>query len=188
MSLAFRFGATHAPMSLFGSMALLPRLPIVADFFPRQPSFHRAGSILEELKRLLEKRDDQPFMLDNGAILKAAPKKKPSYRRTRQKLYAPGNKQIQPLENLRRCAACGRVKRSHFMCMHCFEEIRAFLKEKKKAIFGEKAPFSQNLDATDEKLIYPTRELRPEEIRMQKREWVPKREEPLMFDKKQVKK
>lgn len=167
-------------------------LPKLGDFLPRQWANKPMVSVdprLEELTELLEKNDQNPpFMFDNGAILKAAPKKKPSYKRTREKLYSPGDKQVQPLHNLRRCAACGRVKRSHFMCMHCFGEIRALLKQKKKDIFGEPAKFEQKLDSVDERIIYPGKHYTQKDWRMEEKEWIPKREEPLMFDPSQVKK
>lgn len=142
--------------------SLLPRL--FPGIFPNEAS----GSLLED------------------SILKAAPKKKPSYRRTRQKRLAPGNKQIQPLENLGRCPACGRVKRSHFMCMHCFAEIKTFLKEKKKALMDIIEP--EKLDPIDEKLIYPGKHISTYERRLKKKEWIPVREEPLMFRAEEVKK
>lgn len=166
-------------------------LPKLADLIPvswTQQSICPKDSRLEELKELLNRNGQPPFMIDNGTILKAVPKKKPSYKRTREKLYSPGDKQIQPLQNLRRCAACGRVKRSHFMCMHCFAEIRAFLKEKKKAVFGQPLRFNQDLDAVDEKIIYPGKYQSDYELKMKQKEWIPKREEPLMYNPAQVRK
>ncbi|OBA21825.1 hypothetical protein METBIDRAFT_30843 [Metschnikowia bicuspidata var. bicuspidata NRRL YB-4993] len=196
MSLALRLAssALYSPLAGVSISVALPRMPMLprlADFLPKKWAETPVVSVdprLEELARLLEKNSQPPFMIDNGAILKAAPKKKPSYKRTREKLYSPGDKQIQPLHNLRRCAACGRVKRSHFMCMHCFGEIRAMLKQKKKEIFGEPAKYEQELDSIDKKIIYPGKYYTQKEWRMEKKEWIPKREEPLMFDPSQVKK
>ncbi|CAH6719853.1 54S ribosomal protein L32, mitochondrial [[Candida] jaroonii] len=116
-------------------------------------------------------------------ILKAAPKKKPSYRKTRQKLYAPGDKKIQPLENIVRCPACGAVKRSHFMCMNCFGEIKAFLKSLKPS----SKPAEFDIDKVDKDIIYPSKRLNEHEKRLQKKDWIPIREKPLMFDHKQIK-
>lgn len=121
-----------------------------------------------------------------GAILRAAPKKRLSRHKHRQKLYAPGDKQIQPLGNLVRCPACGHVKRSHFMCMHCFAEIRTFLKAKKKALFGETEPPQLNLDPIDEKLVYPGKRESYEQMMTRQKKWVPQREEPLMYTKESV--
>ncbi|GEQ72435.1 hypothetical protein JCM33374_g6122 [Metschnikowia sp. JCM 33374] len=197
MSMALRLGSlpVFSPLASASIAVALPRLPMLprlSDFLPKQWSERPTISVdprLEELAEFLERRNGQPpFMVDNGAILKAAPKKKPSYKRTREKLYSPGHKQIQPLHNLRRCAACGRVKRSHFMCMHCFGEIRALLKQKKKEFFGEPAKYEQDLDAVDERIIYPGKFFSQKDWRMEKKDWIPKREEPLMFDRDQVKK
>ncbi|EGV60512.1 hypothetical protein CANTEDRAFT_116577 [Yamadazyma tenuis ATCC 10573] len=117
-------------------------------------------------------------------ILKAVPKKKPSYRRTRQKLYAPGNKKIQPLNNIVRCPACGSVKRSHFMCMNCFMEIKQFLKTLKPK---SSEPVQADLDEIDTNILYPQKRLSAYGRRMKKRDWIPQREKPLMFDSQQVK-
>lgn len=127
-------------------------------------------------------------MFDNGAILRAVPKKKPSYKRTREKRLAPGDKQIQPLENLGRCAACGRVKRSHFMCMHCFGEIREFLKQKKKQLWGEPQSYEPKMDDIDLKIVFPKRRPNDNEIQYKEKEYVPVREKPMEYSQKAVKK
>lgn len=192
MSLALRFGPLASPSAYTGGVIALslPRLPLLPFFAGFLPSFSQnaVDPRLEELKRKLQQSGEPPFMIDNGTILKAVPKKRPSHRRTREKLYSPGDKQIQPLENLGRCPACGHVKRSHFMCMHCFAEIKAFLKEKKKALLGEPEVPQANLDPIDEKIVYPGKYVREYEQRLKKKDWIPKREEPLLFDPSQVKK
>lgn len=177
--------------SLTIAVPRLHKLPSLVDFLPKQWAKQNSGSKdhrLEELKERLNQNSEPPFMIDNGTILKAVPKKKPSYRRTREKLYSPGDKQIQPLKNLGRCAACGRVKRSHFMCMHCFAEIRTFLKEKKKALLGPVERQLPELNPIDEKIIYPGKYKTDHEERLRRKEWIPKREEPLMYKPSQVKK
>lgn len=186
MSLA-RFGATPLAFALFGVISVaLPRLPHLGLLFPNSNSMDPR---LEELKKQMEKNGGRPpFMVDNGAILRAAPKKRPSHRRTREKLYAPGDKQIQHLENLGRCPACGHVKRSHLMCMHCFAEIRTFLKAKKRLLFPEAEAPQSNLDPVDEKILYPGKYQSNEELKLQQKKWVPKREVPLMFNPEQLKK
>lgn len=136
----------------------------------------------------MEELGEAPFLIDNGMILRAAPKKRTSHRRRREKLYASGDKKIKPLENLVRCPACGHVKRSHFMCMHCFAEIRTFLKEKKKALFPEPKKPQTDLDPLDERIVYPLRRLRQDELMLKKKDWIPKREEPLMFNPDQRRK
>lgn len=174
------------------ALPMLPRLPTVSQLLPQwASSLNRQVEVdprLQELKELLEKNGEPPFMFDNGSILKAAPKKKPSYKRRREKRLSPGDKQIQPLENLGRCAACGRVKRSHYMCMHCFGEIRTFLKEKKKQLFGEPAQYEPEMDKVDKELIFPTKRESDLELIYKKRPYVPVREKPLQYDRKDVKK
>lgn len=189
MSLAFRLGA--APSLSGGWMGILPRLPAISIRIPNP--FQTQGSIqndrrLQELKEQIENNNGEaPFMIDNGMILRAVPKKKPSYRRTRQKLYAPGDKQIKHLDNLGRCPACGHVKRSHFMCMHCFAEIKSFLKMKKKATQDPVEAPQANLDPIDEKIVYPGKHESEYERRLKKKDWIPVREEPLMFNAEQLK-
>lgn len=187
MSLALRFGGLSVPSAYSGGIVAvaLPRLPKLADFLPQMASKHIKN--LQDLRNHLE-GGTPPFMIDNGMILRAVPKKRPSHRRTREKLYAPGDKQIKNLENLGRCPACGHVKRSHFMCMRCFAEIRSFLKEKKRALLGESVAPQSNLDPVDEKIIYPGKYMRDYEHRLMKKDYIPQREEPLMYRHDQVKK
>lgn len=74
------------------------------------------------------------------------------------------------------------------MCMHCFAEIRTFLKSKKKALFPEPTEVKQELDPVDEQLVYPKRRLRMDEVRLREKDWVPKREEPLEYSRDQTRK
>lgn len=139
---------------------------------------------LEELKRQLANNNGEPpFAISNETILKAVPKKKPSYRRTRQKLYAPGDKQVKHLDNLVRCPACGHFKRSHFMCMHCFAEIRTFLKARRSAEFPPKQNQYPEIDEIDHKILYPGKRVSEHERELKRKEWIPKREEPLEYQK-----
>ncbi|ODV80010.1 mitochondrial ribosomal large subunit protein [Suhomyces tanzawaensis NRRL Y-17324] len=187
MSLALRIGGSFSvPQAL---LAMLPKLPA----FPINSIFHNSPAIDERLEELREQIENNhgrpPFMIDNGTIVKAAPKKKMSKRRHRTKLYTPGDKQIHPLNNIVRCPACGHVKRSHFMCMNCFAEIRTFLKGKKRenGLIKDAENPQTNLDPVDEKLIYPGKYLKDDQIRLEEKKWIPVREEPLMFDKKHLK-
>lgn len=166
---------------------LLPRIPTLAPW--TAGSAQTTDKRLEELREQLENNDKPPFMIDNGMILRAAPKKKMSKRRHRVKLYTPGDKQIHQLDNIVRCPACGHVKRSHFMCMHCFAEIRTFLKGKKRENGLIKDPVNpqQDLDPTDERIVYPGKYLRDEELKLKKKDWIPVREEPLPYNKLQLK-
>lgn len=173
---------------------LLTMLPGLSSIVIRLPNVIQNIALasdnerLKELKEQIEANNGQPpFMIDNGMILRAVPKKKPSHSKTRMKLYAPGSKQIKPLENLVRCPACGHVKRSHFMCMHCFAEIRTFLKLKKKALQEAFEAPQSNLDPIDEKILYPGKHVSERERRLKKKDWIPVREEPLLFNSKQIK-
>ncbi|XBA49800.1 hypothetical protein SBP28_004358 [Candidozyma auris] len=173
MSLCLRFGAMSfggiavappAPSSILSGLSLaLPRLPTLRQFLPQAAPQVSTDPRLEELKKQIEETGDTPFLIDNGMILRAAPKK-------------------------RTCPACGHVKRSHFMCMHCFAEIRTFLKSKKKALFPEPTEVKQELDPVDEQLVYPKRRLRMDEVRLREKDWVPKREEPLEYSRDQTRK
>ncbi|EGW34215.1 uncharacterized protein SPAPADRAFT_135524 [Spathaspora passalidarum NRRL Y-27907] len=189
MSLAFRFGAIAiAHESLLN---IIPRLPAISIRIGETVSEAPASEIdprLEELAEHLHNNDGEPpFMIDNG-ILRAVPKKKMSYRRHRTKLYAPGNKQVQPLHNIVRCSACGRVKRSHFMCMYCFAEIRTFLKglKRENGIIKDAVDPQADIDPTDARILYPGKNISAHEHQLKKKDYVPKREEPLMFDKEKL--
>lgn len=183
------------PLRAFGVLEALPSLPEIAlGYLPRitwrKPQSDSVDPRLSELQEQINNNQgDVPFMIDNGMILRAAPKKKMSHRRHRVKLYAPGDKQIQPLNNLVRCPACGSVKRSHFMCMNCFDEIKTFLKGKKReaGIIKEVEAPQTTLDPIDEQIIYPGKYLKDDQIKLAAKEWIPKREEAILYTKEQTK-
>lgn len=143
---------------------------------------------LEQLRQDIESSGEIPFIIDNGTIVKAVPKKKVSYRNTRTKLYAPGEKQIKHLNNLVRCPACGHTKRSHFLCMHCFAEIRSFLKSKKREGQHAEIDPQSELDPIDERILYPGKRLSEYERRLKSKDWIPVREKPLVYNRDQLKK
>lgn len=72
--------------------------------------------------------------------------------------------------------------------MHCFAEIRAFLKDKKKALFGEAEKPQADLDPVDEKIVYPGKYYTMEKAQKERRHWVPQREETMMFSVEETKK
>ncbi|RLV95488.1 54S ribosomal protein L32 mitochondrial [Spathaspora sp. JA1] len=188
MSLVFRFGAMAAAHESL--INLLPRLPSIRiTIGETSPSTTpEIDPRLEELGEHLHNNDGEPpFMIDNG-ILRAVPKKKMSYRRHRTKLYAPGNKQVQPLHNIVRCSACGRVKRSHFMCMYCFAEIRTFLKglKRKNGLIEDPVNPQTDLDPTDDRILYPGKVINAHDLQLKKKDYIPKREEPLMFSRENL--
>ena len=51
------------------------------------------------------------------SILRAVPKKKTSHRKKRQRFMA-GNV-LKDLSSLKKCSACGNVKRAHLLCPYC---------------------------------------------------------------------
>lgn len=167
---------------------VLPRIPRIALRINLGGLDSGAAPVLadEAWEHALENRRDPPFMMDNG-ILKAAPKKKLSHSKHRMKLYAPGNKQIKELNNIVRCPACGSVKRSHFMCMHCFHEIKTFLKALKRenGLLPPKESPQSNLDPIDERIIYPGKFESDHDRQLREKKWIPKREEPLMYSRDQ---
>ncbi|CAK9437216.1 mitochondrial 54S ribosomal protein bL32m [Lodderomyces beijingensis] len=199
MSLALRsWGLFSLQETVLGA---IPRLPSISFRWgashpsPRACQHHHdhhEDQRLSELQEWLENSNNAsnpPFMIDNGAILKAAPKKRSSYMRKRIKLYMPGNKQIKPLFNIVRCPACGAAKRSHFMCMNCFGEIRAFLKRMKRAdgvIKDQDLNPQKHLDPVDERIIYPGKYTKHEERLLRKKDWVPQREESPLFSKEHM--
>ncbi|KAG7665822.1 uncharacterized protein J8A68_000647 [[Candida] subhashii] len=190
MSLTLRFGASINE-SLWGLIPRLPRIAIRINNNPSSIGHHehshdhvQCDERLRELQEQLE-NGEEPFMIDNGTILRAVPKKKVSYTRKRTKLYAAGRKQIQPLQNIVRCSACGRVKRSHFMCMYCFAEIRQFLKGKKRdaGLLKEEPKVQTDLDPIDERILYPGKRETQYQLRLKEKDWIPRREEAPMYDK-----
>lgn len=193
MSLSLRFGAVSSLQeSLWG---MLPRLPTITIRLGLQNKLNNPKSIsmdderLKELKEKIEESGEAPFMIDNGTILKAVPKKKMSKARRRKKLYASGNKQVHPINNIVRCSACGSVKRSHFMCMNCFAEIRTFLKglKRKNGLLEESVNPQSNLNPLDERVIYPGKFETDEQRRLKSKDWVPQREDPELFNHHEVK-
>lgn len=185
----FRFGAA-VPAVAEVLAGLIPRIPTVGLRIDLR-SQTEGDQRLRELKEQIEANDgESPFMIDNGTILKAVPKKKPSYRKTRTKFLASGDKKIKPLENIVRCPACGHVKRSHFMCMNCFGEIKTFLKAKKRELLGEievKSPF-ETMDDIDKRIVYTSKkDNEPLEMK-DKSSWIPQREQPMIYSKDHLRK
>ncbi|RCK62496.1 54S ribosomal protein L32, mitochondrial [Candida viswanathii] len=173
MSLSLRFGAVASLQETLGNQKALPM-----------------DERLRELKEKVEESGEAPFMIDNGTILKAVPKKKMSRARRRKKLYAPANKQVHPINNIVRCSACGSVKRSHFMCMNCFAEIRTFLKSLKRnnGLIKDKVEAQTDLDPTVERVVYPGKFESEEKRKLKSKDYVPKREEAPMFNHLEVRK
>lgn len=117
------------------------------------------------------------FFHDNGILL-AAPKKKTSHMKRRQRLYAPGSKQIKLLHHLNRCPACGNYKRSHALCMHCVGQIRRYWKDESAKKEGEKY-VEDFANPRDEKVLYPGKFESSEEEKLRKKEYLQRRPKTL---------
>lgn len=118
---------------------------------------------------------DENIEIDAG-ILKAAPKKKTSHMKRRQRLYGPGDKHVKLNNNLNRCPACGHYKRSHFLCMNCVGQIRKFWKQRDAPESNEAEEFS---NPQDEQILYPGKTEREYERKLKSKDWLLKRPKTL---------
>ncbi|VEU23906.1 DEKNAAC105223 [Brettanomyces naardenensis] len=183
MSFAVRSGAGLISVG----QSLLPRLSIPSLSIPLpsflQPRQKQAEDVekQEKLRQLAQElpntRSGIPFFHDNGILL-AAPKKKTSHMKRRQRLYAPGSKQIKLKNNLNRCPACGHYKRSHFLCMHCVSEIQQYWKQRDVKLQPE--PFKEEFtNPQDEEVLYPGKTERMYERKLRRKEYLVKRPKTL---------
>lgn len=121
-----------------------------------------------------------PFFTDNG-ILKAAPKKKVSHMKKRQKWLAPAKKQLKFLHHLNRCPTCGSYKRSHHICMTCFTQIRNYWKSQAP----KEEPYKEEfVNERDEQILYPGKVERAEERMLRKKSYLVNRHKTLPVEKK----
>lgn len=95
------------------------------------------------------------FFFGNGMLL-AAPKKKVSHSKKRQKLYGPGKKQLKMVNCLNQCPSCGHYKRANTLCMHCFNEVRHIWKTRMGKEVEEPVQ-EQGLSELDRRILYPGR-------------------------------
>lgn len=98
-----------------------------------------------------------------SGLLQAAPKKRTSHQKKRQRQLA-GNNQQKPLRGLNRCPACGHVKRAHTLCMHCVQEIRKTWRSQEReraASEGSKQYDPSELTPEDTAFNYPSPVSRP---------------------------
>ena len=93
-------------------------------------------------------------IFSNNGMLLAVPKKKVSHMKKRQRLYAPGKKQLKLMHNLNKCPSCGHYKMANTLCTYCVDHIRHIWKahtvEKPTEPLQE-----QELSELDKRLIYP---------------------------------
>ncbi|CDO94728.1 unnamed protein product [Kluyveromyces dobzhanskii CBS 2104] len=136
--------------------SMLPRWSVGSNSIPA------AGTALpQKLMELLERSQNggqlpEADYFSNNGILLAVPKKKVSHQKKRQKLYAPGKKQLKMINHLNKCPSCGHYKRAHTLCMHCVGEIRHIW----KAHTNEKPADpvqEQELSELDKRILYPGR-------------------------------
>ncbi|KAH3900453.1 related to 54S ribosomal protein L32, mitochondrial [Saccharomycodes ludwigii] len=95
------------------------------------------------------------FLTDNGILL-AAPKKKVSHQKKRQKAIAPARKQLKFIHHLNNCPSCGHYKRANTICMYCFGSVRHLWKSFTRKELKEPIQ-EQELSDLDKKIIYPGR-------------------------------
>lgn len=111
----------------------------------------------QRLTELLEKNNqrlpEQDYFSNNGILL-AVPKKKVSHQKKRQKLYAPGKKQLKMIHHLNKCPSCGHYKRAHTLCMHCVNQIRHIWKNNTRRD-AETPIQEQELSKLDQRILYP---------------------------------
>ncbi|KAH7586957.1 54S ribosomal protein L32, mitochondrial [Nakaseomyces glabratus] len=109
-------------------------------------------ALLGKLLGDTEAKEETGFF-DNGILL-AAPKKKVSHQKKRQRLLAPGKKHVNMMNHLNRCPSCGHYKRANTICMHCFENVRflwkSYTQEQRQEPIQE-----QNLTDLDKRVLYP---------------------------------
>lgn len=131
------------------------------------------------LPEWLSQEQDQQEISDSkdDGILKAAPKKKVSHMKRRQRLYGPGDKHVKLQNNLNRCPACGHYKRSHTLCMNCVNQIRHFWKKRDaNNDIGEPEDFA---NPRDEQILYPGKTVRDYEKKLKDDSWWHKRAKTL---------
>lgn len=108
-----------APVFRFGTVSLGRAIPSISLKLPA----------LEDLKNKLSDTANAAWSLWDGLLL-AAPKKKVSHQKRRQKLLGPAKKQLKVLNNLNRCPSCGHYKRAHTLCMNCVIEVKNYWRKK----------------------------------------------------------
>lgn len=100
-----------------------------------------------------DRQVNQDFFSHNGILL-AVPKKKVSHQKKRQKLYAPGSKQLKMIHHLNKCPSCGHQKRANTLCMHCVGEIRRIWSAQ-TAKPPQELPQEKILTELDKRILYP---------------------------------
>lgn len=123
-----------------------------------------AGGILPRLGDLIPWSWGRSAEVDTS-VLEAAPKKRTSHQKKRQRQLA-GNNQRKPLRNINRCPSCGHYKRAHTLCMNCVQEIQRVWRAKERQetesqVDKSKIYDSERLSPEDTAFNYPSRVERP---------------------------
>ncbi|THC98212.1 hypothetical protein EYZ11_002294 [Aspergillus tanneri] len=105
------------PSAIFSQMISRP-LPFAAGRWPRY--------VLNSPARLVPAAFplNIPGLLSGiwDSVLRAVPKKKTSHMKKRHRQMA--GKGLKDLKSLNTCPGCGQMKRAHFLCPHCVENIK----------------------------------------------------------------
>ncbi|GMM35052.1 mitochondrial 54S ribosomal protein YmL32 [Saccharomycopsis crataegensis] len=185
--------------------SLLPRLPEISITLQGSPASSNAqeneiSSQIDELKQRIQNSIEigtQSALSLWDGILRAAPKKKVSHQKKRQRQLAPGKKQLQHLNNLNRCPSCGHYKRAHTLCMNCVGEIRKYWKqldaakneqevskpdqEKEVMKVGDS---EESVDSVDQRILYPGKRKFLNELKhVEKEEYLERRPKTLPVEK-----
>lgn len=102
-------------------------------------------------------------------ILLAAPKQRQSHSKKRRRQLA-GRTALRPLKVFGRCPSCGRVTRTHTLCMPCVLEVQQMWGKERQAITqaerSKTAPENYDdstLSTSDKALNFPNKVKRPTE-------------------------
>lgn len=126
-------------------------------------------------KKNEESSEVQEDLFSNNGRLLAVPKKKVTHQKKRQRLYAPGKKQLKFIHHLNTCPSCGHYKRANCLCMHCFQQIRHIWKT--QTVKERQEPLQeQELSDLDRRILYPgkketeyTKKLKDKDTYLEKR-------------------
>lgn len=141
-----------------------------------QPAEETKKTVEEHLCNHQEHSHAQEGIEIDAGIWRAAPKKKTSHMKRRQRLYGPGDKHIKLKDELNRCPACGCYKRAHFLCMNCVGQIRRHWKDRDAPAPREAEEFA---NPRDEQILYPGKTEREAEKKLQSKDWLLKRPKTL---------
>jgi len=145
--------------------SLLPRLPTEHALRLRLPqSIAAASTSILQLSSLFVSTSLSNTLPSPSSILRelwdgllrAVPKKKTSYSKTRSRQMA--GKGLKDYLAVVKCPSCGRPKKAHYLCPYCVEDARAFMAS--LAHEGQ-ATVAEKMDAVNKQLSEITSLLKP---------------------------